>query len=79
MEKKVETTVKCPKCKSTDLLLIEIWSGHTITWEQKQNVIDRNDGNLESGDPYKVQAICSQCSHSWKVRGALQISDVVKA
>lgn len=30
----VDTKAKCPKCKSTDLLLIEEWEGHTITWEQ---------------------------------------------
>lgn len=76
MGKLVETKVKCPKCKSTNLTLNEVWDGHGITWEQIDGKIERQQGILEPGDPYKVHAECDQCRHRWTVRGALQIDDV---
>jgi predicted nucleic-acid-binding Zn-ribbon protein len=73
----VLTKVKCPKCKSANINLIEVWSGATITWEVADGKFDRNYGNLESGDPYKVEAKCSNCGHQWRVRGAIQITDII--
>lgn len=68
--------VQCPKCKSRDLTLIEVWKGHDITWEQREGLFDRDDGVLEAGSPYKVEAKCSSCRHHWTIRKALQIDDV---
>jgi len=33
-------------------------------------------GNLESGDPYKVEAFCNDCNHEWRLKGITQISEV---
>ena len=77
-EKIVESKVKCPKCKSgDDLVLVECWKGHEITWEQINGKFDYNDGNLNPGDAYKVEAEC-KCGHYWTIRKALQIGDVIK-
>lgn len=73
----VKTTVKCPKCKSNSLTVVEVWNGATITWEQSNGQIDRAYGNLEPGDPCKVEARCKKCEHKWTVRAATQISDVI--
>jgi predicted Zn-ribbon and HTH transcriptional regulator len=73
-----ETTVRCPKCKSSNLRLIELWKDHGIFWQQLGGKIDRNKGYIESGDPYKIQAECYKCEHVWTVRGATQITNVLK-
>lgn len=73
----VKTTVKCPKCKSIDLELVEVWNGATVSWQQTNGQIDRAYGNLEPGDPCKVEGRCKKCQHEWTVRGASQISDVI--
>jgi hypothetical protein len=68
--------VNCPKCKSKTLTLVECWKDHTIEWEQENGKFRMQDGCLNPGDAYKVQARCSECNHAWTIRGALQISDV---
>lgn len=73
----VKSNAKCPKCQSNNLLLIEVWKDHEITWEQKDGIFDRRDGNIEPGDPYKVEAECRNCGHKWRIRKALQITDIV--
>lgn len=78
MQQIVQSKAKCPKCKSNYLLLIEVWDGHEITWAQEDGKFDRYDGNLEAGDPYKVEAICKQCQHHWTIRKASQIDDIIK-
>ena len=59
-------------------MIQELWINHFITWEQVNGKFDRNEGYLEPGDGYKVIARCRLCNHSWTVRGALQIDDIVK-
>lgn len=73
----VESKVKCPKCKSVNLTLIELWRNNSIEWEQTDGKFNRRDGNIEPGDPYKVEAKC-ECGHRWSIRGALQIGDIQK-
>lgn len=75
MKKIVECNIKCPKCKTSDLSLEEIWKGHFITWEVTNGNFDRNEGVLEAGDPYCVIASCKKCGRTWKVKNAIQISD----
>lgn len=71
--------IKCPKCSSKELVITEVWSGHCIEWiTNATGLFDRNDGNLSSGDPYKIWANCKECDHSWRVRGAIQITDIIK-
>lgn len=65
----------CPKCKSTNLTLTELWKNHSIQFQYKKGKIIR-DGTFEVGDPYKVEALCNQCSHEWRLRNVIQVSDV---
>ena len=74
----VESRVKCRKCKGIDITLTEIWVGSTITWDQYNGKFDRNDGNLEPGDPIRCEAECKNCKHHWKLKYANQIDYVVK-
>lgn len=71
-----KSKVKC-SCGSTYLNLIEVWEGSTITWEQNKGLFDRDEGNLEYGNPYKVEARCLKCDKQWTIRGAMQITDVI--
>jgi RNA polymerase subunit RPABC4/transcription elongation factor Spt4 len=72
-----KSKVKCPKCKSNDLLLTEVWYGSTITWEQFKGEFDKKNGILEPGDAAKVQACCYKCDHRWTVRGVKQITEII--
>lgn len=74
----MQSTVKCPRCKSNNLVLTEVWTGHTIEWEQEGGVIDKNKGSSEPGDPYTVNGLCKDCFHEWKLKGVIQITQVLK-
>jgi predicted Zn-ribbon and HTH transcriptional regulator len=74
----MKTKAKCPKCKSTNLTLTEIWNGHSIQWVQENGEFDKNEGNLHEGGPVKVEAKCSDCNHSWTFRGITQIDDLIQ-
>jgi hypothetical protein len=63
---------KCPKCKSKKLDFLEFWKNHTISWSYGSSM---DDGYLEMGEPYKVEAKCTECGHSWTLRGIIQISE----
>ena len=69
---------KCPKCKSQKILLIELWESHSITWELDNGKFDLADGALESGNPFKLEGRCLECSHHWTFRKATQINDIIK-
>lgn len=72
-EQIVKSKIKCPKCKSINLTLCEVWQGHTINWEHIDGEFDVQDGALEMGDAFKVQAFCHKCKNAWTIRKALQI------
>lgn len=78
MSKIVQSTVKCPKCKSKDLFLIEVWHGHTISWEQQNGKFDRSYGSSDPGNPHHLEGNCKKCKHLWKIRNAFQIDFVIK-
>jgi hypothetical protein len=71
----VECKIKCPKCRSKDIYLEEIWKGHSIQWDVVDGKFDRDDGVLEPGDPWKVYGECKKCNHIWRIRNANQIND----
>jgi hypothetical protein len=68
---------KCPKCKSKNLQLIELWT-HSITWDQTEEAggLTSTEGDLNPGDPYRVDALCKQCNYAWRLRGVTQITDL---
>jgi hypothetical protein len=73
----INSKAKCPKCGSLNLKLVECWKDHTIDFEQHGGFVNINDGALEPGEPYKVEAKCN-CGHKWRLRNVLQIGDITK-
>jgi phage FluMu protein Com len=65
----MKSKIRCPRCKSKDLFIRELWKDSTIEWQQVDGEFDRNDGILNEGNPYKLEAKCSQCNHYWTLRG----------
>lgn len=71
-----KTKACCPKCKSKDLLLTE--SCHaSITWTQKDGMVDLEKGTKEYGEAFSIKAVCLKCEHGWFLRNARQISDII--
>lgn len=73
----VNSKLVCPKCKSKDLFLIEIWVDMAIHWEQTDGKFDREDGALEPGCPHHVEATCKKCGKRWKPKSANQIDKLI--
>jgi len=78
MREIVTTKVKCPKCRSSNLRIGEVWIGHSIEWDVVDGKFDRQEGNLEPGDPDHLVISCKSCDHRWRVRGACQIHDIIE-
>ncbi len=70
------TNVRCPRCRSRSLQLHEVGEW-TTSWEVRDGRLSRKEGYHEPGSYLYVWAECVSCRHSWKVRGAIQITDVV--
>lgn len=66
---------KCPKCGSIEILLIEIWVGHSIMYGQEADGTTYESGDLEPGGPERVDGKCEGCGHGWRLRGGSQIDD----
>lgn len=62
---------RCPRCRSRNVKIIELWSGQAMTWEPDSAIDDGAAG--DTGDPYKVQGECLVCGHTWTLRGIIQI------
>jgi len=74
----VESKLSCPKCKSKDLFIIELWNNASIHWEQIDGKFDINDGCQSEGNPYSVECQCKKCKRMWRARKAMQIHDITK-
>lgn len=61
---------KCPKCRSKNVELIEIWSA-SISWYPDDPYA--NEGALMPGDAEKVEGNCLDCDHRWTIRGVVQV------
>ena len=70
------TRVRCPRCRSRSLQLNEVGEW-TTTWEVRNGRLRRREGYHEPGSYLYVWAECIGCGHHWRVRGAIQITDVV--
>ena len=71
--------VVCPKCgaKGSDIALLEIWTGHTITFDQFDDGTVSEKGYLsDGGSPTHVQGDCMKCSKKWTLRGVLQTTEL---
>ena len=61
---------KCPKCKSQNVELIEIWE-HAISWLPDDNYFEH--GDFFFNDPKKVEGNCLDCGHRWRIRNVVQV------
>ncbi len=66
----------CPKCKSVNLLLHELWKGAALVFYQSKSGIIADGLPEDVGNPYKVEAECRHCGHGWTLRGITQITDI---
>jgi Zn finger protein HypA/HybF involved in hydrogenase expression len=73
MKTETKTNYKCPKCKSRNLFLIEVWKDHAISWLQENGIVDVDSSNIEMGNPYKVEAECNKCHHRWTLQKVYQL------
>ncbi len=72
----METNIKCPKCRSNNLLIDELWINNKVQFIQDNGKININDTNMEAGEPYKMVASCCNCNHVWTIRKAKQIIEL---
>jgi len=72
----VSTRLRCPKCKSANLDLVESGTW-TTSWEVNAGKFDRDEGYHTPGSIDRLDANCLACRHQWKPRGAFQIDHVV--
>ena len=63
---------KCPKCRSQNVELIEIWSA-TISWNPYDFDFEKGKGILTPGDPEKVEGYCLECEYRWRIRNVVQV------
>lgn len=61
---------RCPKCKSQNVELIEIWDA-TISWLPDEPYFNGRD--LSPGDPNHVYGHCLECGRRWRMRGIVQV------
>lgn len=74
-ESSESTNLRCPKCKSRNMTLIEISTWET-TWEVTNGNFNLEDRIGNPGHIERVEATCNGCCHHWKPRGARQIDDI---
>lgn len=73
-----KSKVKCPECLiQSGFCFVEVWEGHTISFDQRENGEIDPVGYMGEGYPRSVEAKC-QCGHVWRIRGAHQITDLIE-
>jgi len=56
---------------------MEIWE-RSISWAVTDGWLDRANGNFEDGAPIgRMEASCKACGHSWTLKKAAFIDDVI--
>lgn len=71
------TECACPRCRGTNLTLIEVWET-AICWKVTGGWLDRANGHLEDGAPIgRMRANCGGCGHEWTLKKASSICDVL--
>ena len=65
----------CPKCGHRELILTEKIVCITIFQHYENGTID-DEGFHETGDYFMVTGTCDRCCHEWRIRRAVQITDL---
>ena len=68
--------IHCPSCGKSAAVLIEIYHGHSITFECDGRTRSE-EGICSEGSPHHVEAKC-RCGKQWRLRGVMQITDLDK-
>jgi Zn finger protein HypA/HybF involved in hydrogenase expression len=76
-ERPATTHIRCPKCRSADLSLTEV-GDVSLTWHVKGGSFDRSKGYRDYGSLHTVFGNCTKCDHQWRLKRAIQITDVCK-
>lgn len=72
MDRVVLKPLRCPKCRSVNVQIVEVWHFSTITWDPGDA---HDEGNLEAGFPTRVEGLCLCCEHRWKMRGLIRVTE----
>ncbi len=67
----------CPKCRSRDLTVCEMTEA-SMLFEVRGGVMRRLTHTEEFDRILGVNATCSRCTHHWKPRGAIQVTDLLE-
>lgn len=71
-------SASCPKCRSNNLWLSEVWHDNGIYFQIKDGVFPDEASDHFQGAPVYVTAMCSDCKHEWRIRkGVTSIWDLV--
>ncbi len=75
----VSTNAKCPKCRSTNLSLIEIRDDERLIWSVKKGEFDKSAYTKLFAKPVRVEGRCAHCDWEWTLRKAGCIEDLDKS
>ena len=64
-ELKLLPKIKCPKCKSRKLAIIEIIVCSTTHHVNENGVFEISFDNNDAGPTGKLEIVCKICSHTW--------------
>jgi hypothetical protein len=73
----VRTQIMCPKCKGSDIKLLEVSEEYRVWYQNGEGKIGEEQ-EPEYGDLIAVRAVCqnSDCGHRWTVRGITEITEL---
>ena len=67
---------KCPKCGKLPGYYFEIWTGHRL-FDAENGIPSTETDDADPGDPTHVVAGCDNCGHEWRLRGVIQITELM--
>jgi hypothetical protein len=73
----IRTQITCPKCKGSDIKLLEVSEEYRVWFQDGEGKIGEEQ-EPEYGDLIAVRAICqnTDCNHRWTVRGITEITEL---
>lgn len=72
--------IRCGRCKAPPVRLVEVWTGHTMTFDVLPSKtsgaeVREVNGYMQDGSPDHVRAECA-CGHKWRLRNVQQVTEV---
>ncbi|ASN83254.1 hypothetical protein [Deinococcus ficus] len=76
LQRNLDRPVKCPKCRSSEILLTEQAVRITLRYRQtSDNTLERQQLRKRMIDS-SVEGYCERCCHTWKVRGIQHVNEL---